>query len=69
MGWSGGTDVADGVWNTVKQYIPESKKKEVANKIIDVLEDMDWDCIEECEELYEISGRKQKDIDEGLYDE
>jgi hypothetical protein len=69
MGWSGGTDVADGVWGAVKQYIPENKKSEVANKIINILEDMDWDCIEEAEELYEVSGRKAQDIADGNYDE
>ena len=34
MGWSGGTDIAQGVWKAVKKYIPEEKKKEVATKIV-----------------------------------
>lgn len=69
MGWSGGTDVADGVWDAVKHYIPKAEKPKVANQIIEVLEDMDWDNLEESEELYEISGRKQQDIDDGVFDE
>lgn len=66
MGWSGGTDVADGVWDAVRQYIPENKKKVVANKIIDVLEAQDWDNLYESDELYEVSGRKALDEEEGL---
>jgi hypothetical protein len=61
MGWSGGSEVAYRVWDAVKEYIPDNKKKEVANSIIDTLEDQDWDCLEEAEELYEISGRKAED--------
>ena len=61
MGWASGTDVADGVWEAVKEYIPDDKKKEVANNIIDVLEDQDWDNVQESEELYELSGRKAED--------
>lgn len=61
MGWASGTDVADGVWEAVKEYIPDDKKKEVANSIIDVLEDQDWDNVQESEELYELSGRKAED--------
>lgn len=69
MGWSGGTEVGESIWHGIKAYIPEDKKKEVANVIIDALEDMDWDCLEECEELYEISGRKAQDIENGDYEE
>lgn len=69
MGWAGGTDIADGVWDSVKEYIPEDKKVLVANQIIEVLEDQDWDNLQESEELYEISGRKQQDIDDGVYDD
>jgi len=61
MGWSGGSEAADGVWESVKHYIPEAKKKEVANEIISVLEDQDWDTLNEVEELYEVSGRKEID--------
>lgn len=60
MGWASGTDVAIGVWDAVKEFIPESDKPKVANEIIDVLEDQDWDNVGEAEELYEISGRKAK---------
>lgn len=61
MGWSGGTEIADGIWDIVREYIPEDKKKEVALGIIDVLTDQDWDCVQECEELYELSGLKAQD--------
>lgn len=61
MGWSGGTEIADGVWSVVKEFIPEERKKEVANEIIDLLEDQDWDNLSESDELYEISGRKAID--------
>lgn len=61
MGWSGGSEVAERVWDSVKIYIPDDKKKQVANEIIDTLEDQDWDCVDEAEELYEISGRKAED--------
>lgn len=61
MGWSGGRDIAQGVWDAVKEYIPENKKAEVATEIVDVLEDHDWDNLYEVDELYELTGRKEKD--------
>ena len=61
MGWSGGTEIAQGVWNAVKDYIPDNKKPEVATEIVDVLEDQDWDNLYEVEELYELTGRKERD--------
>lgn len=61
MGWAGGTDIAQGVWDAVKEYIPENKKAEVATEIVDVLEDHDWDNLYEVDELYELTGRKEKD--------
>ncbi len=53
MGWSGGTDIAIGVWDSVREYIPYDKREEVANQIIDILTDQDWDCVEEAEQLVE----------------
>lgn len=61
MGWAGGTDIAQGVWDAVKEYIPEEKKKDVAIEIVDVLENQDWDNLYEVDELYELTGRKAED--------
>lgn len=53
MGWSGGTDIAIGVWDSVREYIPDDKREEVANQIIDILRDQDWNCVDEAEQLVE----------------
>lgn len=54
MGWSGGTEIGQGVWDAVKQYIPEDKKREVAKDIVDTLESHDWDNVQEVPELYNL---------------
>lgn len=64
MGWSGGTPIAQGIWDSVKKYIPEKDQPKVANEIIDILEDEDWDNLYEVDELYELSGRKAADEEE-----
>lgn len=64
MGWSGGTPIAQGIWDSVKNYIPEKYQPKVANEIIDILEDEDWDNLYEVDELYELSGRKAADEEE-----
>lgn len=51
MGWFGGTEIAINVWDSVREYIPEEKRKEVANELIDTLQDQDWDCVEEAKQL------------------
>ena len=61
MGWSGGTSVAQGIWDAIKEYIPEEDRADVATEIVDILEDQDWDNLHEVEELYELTGRKEAD--------
>lgn len=49
MGWAGGSEVADEIWKSIRKDIPEDKRIPALAKIIDVLRDHDWDCVEEIE--------------------
>ena len=49
MGWGGGTEVCENVWGRVREYIPKSKRAEVLADIIKILNDMDWDGVNELE--------------------
>ncbi len=56
MGWASGSEIADRIWDTVKEHIPESEKKSIALEIIKIFEDEDCDTIYECEELCKVAG-------------
>lgn len=43
MGWSNGSYIAEDVWKTVKPFIPEDKKQEIAKKIYDKFCEYDAD--------------------------
>ncbi len=47
MGWSGGTDVFRGLWGAVRDFIPEDRHEVIARKVVEVLEEMDWDTVDE----------------------
>lgn len=68
MGWSGGSYVAEQVWDLIKDFIPKNKKKKVAREIIDIMEDQDCDTIDEAEELCEAAKREiDEDTGEVIY--
>jgi len=43
MGWSSGEELANDVWNVVKDNIPKNKRQEVSKKIIVLFERYDVD--------------------------
>lgn len=47
MGWTSGGEFADKLWHCINKYIPEDKKYNVANNIIDLFEDRDCDVMQE----------------------
>lgn len=57
MGWASGLELAEQVWDTVREYIPEGDRKVVANKLIGHFEDMDCDTIDEAEQLCKDADR------------
>ena len=52
MGWSGGTGLAEDVWDLVRKYIPEEERQKIAKKIYDMFCDMDADGWEGTEQLW-----------------
>jgi hypothetical protein len=60
VGWAGGSEVGDQIWNNIRGFIPEGSREEAARIVINALEDQDCDTIYECEQLV---------IDAGLEDE
>jgi len=51
MGWARGSELAEVVWNLVRDYIPVDRRPKIARRFIDHFEDMDCDTIDECETL------------------
>lgn len=47
MGWSGGTEVCVKLWGAVRTHVPEEQRPAVLARVIDVLTDQDWDCVDE----------------------
>lgn len=47
MGWAAGSELADAVWNTIKKDIRESRRKKIAQKLIEAFQDQDCDMLEE----------------------
>lgn len=60
MGWASGSELAEGIWDDIKDVIPEKKKKKVARKIIERFQDNDCDTMDECEELQEAAELPQE---------
>jgi hypothetical protein len=47
MGWSGGSALADDIWEVIKFHIPVNKRKKIAKEIIKMFEDRDCDTMHE----------------------
>lgn len=61
MGWSAGSELAQDVWDLVRPYIPEAKRKEIAKSICDRFGDHDCDTLEEAEILYNDAYKLEDD--------
>ena len=60
MGWAGGAQLADELWDTVKKLIPKDKRAEVAEKWIKIFVNEDCDTL--CEsQLIDAAGFKYDD--------
>ena len=44
MGWCTGSYLAEDLWNTIRGYIPEDKRKDIARNIIEIFNEQDADC-------------------------
>jgi len=53
MGWASGSELAANVWDTVKDYIPEGSKYDVAKSLLRAFRGFDCDTLDEADELYE----------------
>lgn len=43
MGWSAGSELAQSIWDKIREYIPEENRKEIATFIYDAVCDLDAD--------------------------
>ena len=43
LGWSGGSYLAEDVWNLIRQFVPAEVRKKTAKKIYDLFVDQDAD--------------------------
>lgn len=64
MGWASGSELAENIWDEVRNFIPENKRERVAKKIWAFFEDFDCDTLEECVNLYKDTGYFFKNIDD-----
>ena len=46
MGWASGTDLGITLWDLVREYVPEEKRKEIATAFYNELCDLDADAWE-----------------------
>ena len=60
MGWSGGSEVGDSIWNGIRDFIPQENREQAARIVIDALESQDCDTIYECEKLVEDAGLQEE---------
>lgn len=56
MGWASGANLADSLWDSVKQYIPKDKQAQVAAEFIDIFEGRDCDTMMETQ-LWELANK------------
>lgn len=59
MGWASGSEIADGVWDLVREHVPADKRKDVAKRVIRLFEDYDCDTMEGCEQLQKDARAKK----------
>ena len=41
MGWTSGSDLAEGIWLLIREYIPKEERPQVAKGIIEKFGDLD----------------------------
>ena len=63
MGWAAGGDLASDVYDLVRDFIPEDKRKEISNQIISLFEDEDADCWDSNSQIEADAGRAEE-VDE-----
>lgn len=59
MGWGSGSELAENVWRTVRNFIPTKRRKEIASRIIDLFENEDCDTMDEAIDLSRAAGREE----------
>lgn len=57
MGWSGGSILAEQIWDLVRPYISADDRKKIAKKMVKLFESEDCDTIYECEQLMLDAGK------------
>lgn len=60
MGWSGGTDIARGIIKLAKDALPAEAKAKFYDRLIDLLTDHDWDCVDEAQGIDPVADKSIK---------
>lgn len=64
MGWASGSELAERVWDAVRDHLPEGNTKRMtARKIIKAFESHDCDTLDEAQILCKDAGKKQWNTD------
>lgn len=61
MGWSGGSVLAEDIWNIFRRYVPVKSRKRVARRLVDIFEMEDCDTMGEAERLMKDAELGQED--------
>lgn len=60
MGWASGSELAERVWDAVKDRLPEEYRRAAAREIVHAFENMDCDTIREADELWKAAHSRAK---------
>ncbi len=64
MGWSGGSEMAEDIWNMFRKYVPEKSRKRCAKKLVDIFETQDCDTMDEAARLMKDAGLENRWADD-----
>ena len=56
MGWAGGAAIAEDLWKTFRNFVPEVRRRDLAKFIIERFEEEDADTMYEAETLMTDAG-------------
>lgn len=57
MGWASGSELAEQLWEEIRDYIPKKDRIAAATRFIEAFEQADCDTMEECEQLQRDADR------------
>ena len=62
MGWTNGSEIAEDLWRTFRQFVPEAKRPALAREIIERFEAEDCDTMDEATMLQEDAAKYEEAV-------